>query len=146
MTSSTKGTRATLAKGLGVAAGAGSLLTAGLHQGWGGAETAQALTAAQGQVPALYLVQIEAVWAGATLVFVLLGLGLVLAGLRRPGWLWSLGRPAAVWFLGLAAAFVWVGPRWGYGEIAPQVFLLLILAALAAAAAWAGGPRSAKRP
>lgn len=130
-----------VARGCGGAAAAGSLLAAGIHQGFGGPEVAETLRAAADAVPAGYLVQIEAAWVGATLVFVLLGVGLGMAAWRRTGWLHSLGLAAAIWFAGIAVAFLWAGPRWGEPGVAPQAVLLFILAALCAVAWRATAPR-----
>jgi hypothetical protein len=126
----------------GVLAGIGALLAAGIHQGIGGPETAEVLAVAQGQVAAALLMQTEATWIAGTISFVLLGVALIWAGWRRRGWLYSIGGLAALWFGGVAIAFVLVGPRWGYGGIAPQAVLLSILAVLAAFGAWSVRPRA----
>ena len=130
-----------VAKSSGIAAGVGSLLAAGIHQGFGGPEVSETLTAAQGQVPAGFLAQIEAAWIAGTASFVLLGVGLLWAALQRQGWLYSLGRAAAVWFVVVAIAFVWVAPNWGAGGVPAQAMLLLILGGLAAVASALSAPR-----
>jgi hypothetical protein len=134
-------TRKLIAKSLGGAAGLGSLASAGIHQGFGGPEVADTLKAAEGAVPALFLAQIEAAWVGATAAFVWLGVGLSMAALSRPGWLFSLGRVGALYFAAIAAAFVWSGDRWGLPAPAPQIWLLGLLAVLSAGAAWLAAPR-----
>jgi NhaP-type Na+/H+ or K+/H+ antiporter len=116
-------------------------LAAGVHQGFGGPEVVATLKPAQGVVPDGHLVQIEAAWLGMTAMFVLIGLGLLGAALRRTGWLYSLGMGAAVWFASIAAAFLWAAPRWAAPDFPPQAVLMVILAGLAGAAAVAAAPR-----
>jgi hypothetical protein len=131
------------AKTLGGGAGLGALLAAGIHQGFGGPETAEVLARAQGQVPPALLVQIEAAWIAATASFLLLGVGLLMAAVSRPGWLYSLGRAAAAWFAAVAAAFLYSAPRWGEAGVSAQAWLLAFLAVLAGLAAWLASPRRA---
>jgi multisubunit Na+/H+ antiporter MnhB subunit len=142
-------TRQRAAKVCGIGAGVGSIVLAGVHQGFGGPETEAALNAAgaapSNTVPPLYLAQIEATWVAATLIFLLIGIGLVLAGMRRPGWLVSLGAVSAVWFILFAAAFLWAGENWNVEGAAPQVFLLGVLGALSGAAALLAAPRRVAR-
>jgi hypothetical protein len=126
----------------GLFAGIGALLAAGVHQGLGGPETADVLSAAQGQVSAEILAQTEAVWIAGTISFVLFGLGLIWAAWKRRGWLYSIGGMAAIWFGAVAIAFVVVGPRWGADGLAPQTVLLAILAGLSGAAALSVRPRA----
>ena len=129
----------------GVIAGVGALFAASIHQGFGGPETAEVLTAAQGQVKAELLVQTEATWIAGTISFVLLGASLIWAGWKRRGWLYSIGGLAAFWFGGTAMAFAMVSARWGYDGIAPQAILLAILTGMAAFAAWNVRPKSVAR-
>lgn len=142
MATAPRDTRELIAKAAGGAAGIGALLAAGVHQGMGGPEVEETLVAAQGQVPAAFLAQIEAAWLGATVMFVLIGGGLLAAAFRYRGWLVSLGRLAAVWFAAVGLAFVWAGPRWGDDALSPQFVLLFVLAALAAVASTFAGPRT----
>lgn len=135
----------TIARICGLVAGFGCLLTALVHQALGGPETHEALVAAQGQVPPLYLAQIEAVWLGVTWALVLFGVALILAALRRRGWLYTIGFAAALWMGGLAAAFVWAAPRWGGQMLEPQALLLGGLAVIAAISAHFAGPRTVGR-
>jgi hypothetical protein len=134
-------TRLRAAKTCGVAAGVGSILTAGLHQGLGGPEVEVALSFADGQAPAAHLAQVEASWMALTAMFVLIGVGLVMAGWRRPGWLVSLGGASAVWFLGCSAAFLWASGNWNVEGVPAQAVLLGVLGGLAGAAALLAAPR-----
>ncbi len=129
-----KDSRETVARAAGFAAGLGALLAAGVHQGFGGPEVNEVLARAQGEVPPLFLAQIDAVWVGATLLMAMLGAGLIAAALRYQGWLVTLGRAAAVWFAGLGLAFIWSSGRWCVEGLAAQAWLVFPLAALAALA------------
>ena len=113
----------------------GALLAALIHQGFGGPETTEVLARAQGEVPGLFLAQIEAVWIGTTLILALFGLALGAAAFRYHGWLVTVGRAAALWFAGLGLAFIWSVGRWQAEGALPQVLLVFGLAAFSALAA-----------
>lgn len=130
-----KDSRETIARAAGLAAGLGSLLAAGIHQGFGGPETTEVLARAQGEVPGLLLAQIEAVWLATTLILALFGAALIAAALRYHGWLVTIGRAAAFWFAGLGLAFVWAAGRWQAEGALGQLLLVFGLAAFSALAA-----------
>lgn len=117
------------------------MLAAGVHQGHGGPETTEVLTAAQGQVPPALLAQTEVVWIAGTISFVAFGVALIWAGWRRRGWLYSIGGLAGLWFAAVAIAFVLVGPHWRATGVPPQAVLLAILATLSGVAAWSVKPK-----
>lgn len=132
--------RTSIARACGGAAGFGAVLAGLLHEGFGGPMLERFLSAQAGTPPAL-LQQIDAAWISATLSLLLFSAALVLAALKRHGWLYSLGRPIGLWFAAYAAAEQWGAFRWGEGRLAPEALILGLLAVLTFTAAFFARPR-----